>query len=170
MGIRRSAMIPWTQRNFVWVNRTYGSPVIGVTGLTSKTHAENYSLVSFWHLWTCLLLKEAQFHTGSDKTGFRRIGYNLKAVWPKMKTGVAGPETTLKRFPEFFFRRTRKVFNLLQRNLVCLNRITDNRSTTCQIPLKTAKMAQTVARGHNVHFRHKWIDCRSVIVYPSWAN
>ena len=20
--------------------------------------------------------------------------------------------------------------------------------------------------GHNVHFRHKWIDCRSVIVYP----
>ena len=61
LHIRRSAMIPWTQRNFVWVNRTYGSPVISVTGLTSETHAENYSLGSFWHLWSCLLLKKRNF-------------------------------------------------------------------------------------------------------------
>ena len=39
-------------------------------------------------------------------------------------------ETTLKRFPEFFFGWTRKVFpSLYQLNLVCSNRINDNRST-----------------------------------------
>ena len=39
-------------------------------------------------------------------------------------------ETMLKIFTEFFFGWTRKVFpSLDQRNLVCSNRINDNRST-----------------------------------------
>ena len=95
----------------------------------------------------------------SDKI-FRR--YDQKCV---LRAGENGRhrETTLKRFPEFFFGWTRKVFTSLdQRNLVCLNRITDNRSTACPIPLKTAENGTNC---HNVHFRQKWIDCRSVIVY-----
>ena len=40
-------MIPWTQSNLVWVNRTYVSRVIGVTGLTNGTRVKNYFLVSF---------------------------------------------------------------------------------------------------------------------------
>ena len=60
-------------------------------GLTSETHVENYSLAS-------LLLKEEQFHTGSDKTGFRREtnriqieGDMTKHVFcARAKTGVAG--------------------------------------------------------------------------------
>ena len=81
----------------------------------------------------------------------------------------ASPGDHVKKCPELFFGWTRKVFaSLDQRNLVCLlNRITDNRSTACPIPLKTAKNGKN---SNNVHFWQKWIDCRSVIVYPISAN
>ena len=39
--------------------------------------AENDYLINFRPLWLCLHLKEAQFHTGSDKIGFRSSGSNL---------------------------------------------------------------------------------------------
>ena len=90
--------------------------------------------------------------------------------WKRASPGVTGRhrETTLKKCPEFFFAWTRKVLTSLdQRNLVCLNRINDNWSTAFPIPPKTAKNCKN---GPNVHFRQKWIDCRSVIVYPIWAN
>ena len=166
-------MIPRTQRNLVWVNRTYGSRVIGVTGLTSGTRAENYFLVSFWHLWSCLLLKEAQFHTGSYKIGFiKLVSDKSDKIWRHcgqkcvLRAGEnrRRRETRLKRFPEFFFGWTGKVFpSLDQGNLVWSNRINDNRSTVYPF---LPKMDIMTVFAIFCCFQRYWTGCRSVIGYP----
>ena len=52
-------------------------------------------LVSFLHLWSCLLLKEAEFHKGSDKIGSRQNQIKFGGAMAKnmfctrAKTGVA---------------------------------------------------------------------------------
>ena len=39
-----------------------------------NTRGKLFSSPFLTYLWSCLLLKEAQYHTGSYKIGFRQIG------------------------------------------------------------------------------------------------
>ena len=52
-------------------------------------HAEFLHSANFQPMWPCLVLKEAYFHAGSDKIGFRRI-QSLLAELRAMYTFACG--------------------------------------------------------------------------------